>query len=471
MPPNVTDIIFYINLAFAFCVLIELTSTVLMMRKTACMYSAGLTAVILYGIGLVSFCVQFVLYIIGHKYSQHAVFASCAISYSGFITAGVYRILLGKRSDTVLSVFAGVFAFFPPVGTVFCVILLFRMRFDTRVESIVYNGFAYTFAVLESIVVRYRAEFIDGGGEERYEELDKKSEKALLKKLKKRAVTPEGCYKYGNALINYRPDKYGAGIKMYKKAANGNYAPALFNLGYCYEKGSGVKKDEKRAHELYNRAAALGDTDAALRLGIVNMASGKKSDGIAVFNTRAEQGDICAKYNIGVCYERGDGVDPDYNKAVSIYCECIGLAVAQQRLFSLAADCIGVGDLSTETYKTERFNTVTRIKYGGALALMMRGLIAIKEKRAADAAECFLDAVKKRGMWEGIARCLVGSLYMDCGAKASDRQNGAAYVRSAFGLTPVAKELYATVPKSLINATPEKKRNMKKPITHRPPHR
>lgn len=434
--------------------MVELTSTALMTRKTACMYCAGLTAVILYAIGLACFCVQFVFYLIGHAYTQPAVFAACSIQYSGFLTAGVYRILLGKRSDTGLCIFAGVVSFLPPIGTIFCVILLFRMRFDTRVEAIVFNGFAYTFAVLDSIVGRFRAEFIDGSGELQFDELDKKSEKELLKKLKKKAVTPEGCYNYANAVINYRPDKYGVGIKMYKKAAKGDYPPALFNLGYCYEKGSGVKKDRKRAYKLYNRAAAFGDEDAALRLGIVNMSKTDKSEGIAVFRERAEQGDLCAKYNLAVCYERGDGVDPDYNKAVSMYCECIEHAVAQRRLFSLASDCIDAVDVeSVATYKTERFNTVARKVYGGALGLMMEGLIAVREKRAADAADLFLDAVKKRGIWEGIARCLVGSLYMDCGATANDRKNGAAYVRSAFGLTPIAKELYVTIPKNIINGT------------------
>ena len=454
-------ILFYVNLAFALCIMVELTATVFMTRKTAFEALAGETASILYGIGLAAFIVQFVFYIIG-SYFYYAVIVACAIMASGFITGGVYRVLLGRRSNAVLCIVAGIFSVLPPVGTTFSVILLKRMRFDTNAEAIVFNGFAYTFAVLDSVVGRFRAEYIDGSGEVHLDELDKKSASALLKKLKKKAKTPEGCYEYGNALISYRPEKQAAAMRMIKKAAKGDYPPALFNLGYCYEKGSGVKKDRKRANKLYNRAAMFGDEDAALRLGIVNMQSKKeKSNGVAVFTERAENGDMCAKYNLGVCYERGDGVETDYAKAVSLYYECIGLAVAQRRLFSLACDCIESVEIGTETYKTDRFTMVACREYEGALSLMMKGLIAIFDKHAADAANLFLEAVKKRGMWEGIARCLVGALYMDCGASANDRKNGAAYVRSAFGLTPIAKELYAIIPKNIINGTPPKVQKLK----------
>ena len=455
MPFSAIDIIFFINVGLALCIAVELTATVFMTRKTVFDSLAGETAVILYGIGLVSFVVQFV-FRIAEQYFEYSVVVALAIMGSGFITGGVYRVLLGRRSDTALCIVSGVFSVLPPVGTVLSVILLKRMRVDTNADAIVFSGFAYTFAVLDSVVGRFRAEYIDGSGEVHFDELDKKSANELIKRLKKKAKNPEGYYEYGNAIINYRPQKYNLGIRMLKKAANGDYPPALFNLGYCYEKGSGVKKDRKKAHKLYNRAAMLGDEDAALRLGIVNMQSKDKSDGIAVFTERAENGDICAKYNLGICYERGDGVEADYEKAVSLYYDCIGIAAAQRRLFSLACDCIESVEIGTASYKTDRLAAVTGLEYDGALGLMMKGLVAISDKHAADAADMFLDAVRKRGMWEGIARCLVGALYIDCGASANDRKNGAAYIRSAFSLTPIAIDVYRTIPKNIINGIPMK---------------
>lgn len=459
--PDYAEIIFYINLGFALCIMVELTATVLMRRKTVFDSLAGDIAVILYCVGLAAFVTQLVFRLVGGAGFVYAVLASCGIMGSSFIVGGVYRFMLGRRSNPVLCAVSGILSVLPPVGTVFSVILLKRLRFDTHAEQIVFNGFAYTFAVLDSVVGRFRAEYIDGSGEVHFDELDKKSADELLKKLRKKAKTPEGCYEYGNALISYRPEKYNLGMKMIKKAAKGDYPAALFNLGYCYEKGSGVKKDRKKAHKLYHRAALLGDEDAALRLGIVNIQSNDKAEGVAVFRERAEKGDLCAKYNLGVCYERGDGVETDYKKAVALYYECISLAAAQRRLFSLACDCIEPVEITAETYKTDRFTVVACRNYDGALSLMMSGLVAIYDKQAADAAGLFLEAVKRRGMWEGIARCLVGALYMDCGASAADRKNGAAYVRSAFALTPIAKELYAIIPKNIINGAPSKKQKIK----------
>ena len=49
-------------------------------------------------------------------------------------------------------------------------------------------------------------------------------------------------------------------------AARGE-AVAQFNLGVCYEKGTGVPKDAARAVEWYTRAAEAGDSDAQFNLG------------------------------------------------------------------------------------------------------------------------------------------------------------------------------------------------------------
>ena len=37
---------------------------------------------------------------------------------------------------------------------------------------------------------------------------------------------------------------------------------ALYNLGFCYEKGNGVEKDLNKAKEYYEKAAGFGYEDA-----------------------------------------------------------------------------------------------------------------------------------------------------------------------------------------------------------------
>lgn len=58
------------------------------------------------------------------------------------------------------------------------------------------------------------------------------------------------------------------GLKLLRSAANRNYAPALYNLGLCYEKGIGVQIDEKMAMQLYQSAAALEHPGALYNLAV-----------------------------------------------------------------------------------------------------------------------------------------------------------------------------------------------------------
>lgn len=43
----------------------------------------------------------------------------------------------------------------------------------------------------------------------------------------------------------------------YQKSANLGYRVSQYNLGYCYEHGSGVEKDDKKAIEWYEHPTSL----------------------------------------------------------------------------------------------------------------------------------------------------------------------------------------------------------------------
>ncbi|OWR50743.1 hypothetical protein KGM_204985 [Danaus plexippus plexippus] len=58
------------------------------------------------------------------------------------------------------------------------------------------------------------------------------------------------------------------GLNLLRSAANRNHAPALYNLGLCYEIGVGVDVDERTAMEMYRLAATLHHPDALYNLGI-----------------------------------------------------------------------------------------------------------------------------------------------------------------------------------------------------------
>jgi TPR repeat protein len=56
-------------------------------------------------------------------------------------------------------------------------------------------------------------------------------------------------------------------VKWYRKAAEQNYAPAQFNLGYCYANGQGVGKNKVEAVKWYRKAAEQNYTPAQSNLG------------------------------------------------------------------------------------------------------------------------------------------------------------------------------------------------------------
>lgn len=447
------DILFFINLGLALCAIVELTTHIVLCKKTVCRFQFGVAAVAMFVFGLITYIVQLILYV--HSRSSDAaaysVYACIAVLGTSFVVASVYLLLLGQKAGNALCFMTGVFNLAPPVGMIFTVMLSYSMRRDTDVQALVYNGYAYTYAALGSFSSKNEAEFIDAGGEEKFEPLTPKAAHAHLKRLKKQAKTPEGLYNYGAAIAYYTPQNMRNAVNLMTKSAKGGYAPALYNLGYYYETGTEVKKNVKKAREYYELALQAGDSDADTRLTILSICEGNAEEGVGKFRGRAEAGDHYAKYNLAVCYERGQGVEQDLNRAIELYEECAndGMFAAQKRYFAIAARDIN------SPQNGHFFRELTDRDFNGTFAVMINGLIEIKKRHAADSAEYFLEAVKRRDKWEGVARCLVGTLYIDCGKLLNDRRNGAAYIKSAFGLTPIAKEIYATVRKNLT----DKKRN------------
>lgn len=84
----------------------------------------------------------------------------------------------------------------------------------------------------------------------------------------------EPSFWYNLALSNHldhltkgHPTNLTAAIEAYRKASDGDCAPALVNLGYAHDLGMGVPLDPARAAEFYQRAADLGNPVAAYNLG------------------------------------------------------------------------------------------------------------------------------------------------------------------------------------------------------------
>lgn len=440
-----TDIVFYINLGLMFCALIEMTAFMVLCKKTSCARAVGIAAVAFTGVGTAVYFVQLFLYIYRIANAAYAVYVGLAVLYAGFVVGTAYCIMLSRNSHKALCLATGVLNFIPPIGAVMCVKLSYSIKHDSRAQELVFNGYAYTYAALGQFCAKNGAEFVDMAGEEEFETLDRKQIKRRLRELKKAAVSPETVFRYASAVAYYTPDR-GKAVKLMAKSAQSNYAPALFNLGYYRELGLYVKRDYRKAAEFYRRAAAMGDADAQLRLCILEIKTGRHENGIAMLKERAEKrSDLCAKYNLGVCIEKGVGGPPDALKAVEVYNECadLGLFIAQKRIFAMAS-----ADINS-AQNGDFFRKVTDRPFYGTFDIMIKGLIEIKKRHAADAARYFLTAVTHRDRWEGLARCLVGTLYLDRGSTDADRINGAAFIKSAVDMLPGARSVYSVIPEKI----------------------
>lgn len=441
------DALFYVNLGMAVLAFIHITALAVLRRKTACMRSLAAAGIIVFCAGLCAFGVQLGMYVAGNTDVAYAVYVCTAVLYAAFGVCGVYCAMLSRNSHRAFCIAAGVTCFVPPVGTVMCVVLSYRIKRDSAVKKLVYSGYAYTYAALGSFSERNRAVLDDLGGEAECETpLDKKQLDKRLKELKKSAKTAEGKYNYAVALVNFVPYKFGKALRLMQKAADERYAPAQFNIGYYYEMGEYLKRDYKKAKAYYARAAASGDDDAVLRIAIIDIKSGYGEAGLKKLEELASGGSLTAKYNLGVCRELGCGTLVDLDKAFDVYTECAnaGMFTAQKRIF--AAACTDMQ--SAQNGRLFRMITDRRFE-SEEFAAVINGLIDIKRHLAADASEKLLRAVEAHGRWEGVARCLVGTLYLDCGKLPEDKRNGVEYIKSAFALWDGAREIYAALPRGI----------------------
>ncbi|KAK6975343.1 hypothetical protein BgiMline_021697 [Biomphalaria glabrata] len=134
------------------------------------------------------------------------------------------------------------------------------------------------------------------------------------------------CYEKGSG-VEPDPDK---AERYYKLAAKGGNSMALFNLGLLYmnhvqeedETGAavhcGCKKNE--AINLMERAARLGLAEAQTYLGMYHI--DEKRDlptAVQYFRAAAEQNDAEAQYFLASCYEHGWGVTMNECRAAQLY--------------------------------------------------------------------------------------------------------------------------------------------------------
>ncbi|XP_075020125.1 death ligand signal enhancer isoform X3 [Calonectris borealis] len=92
----------------------------------------------------------------------------------------------------------------------------------------------------------------------------------------------------------------------FKLAADRGYSKAQFNVGLCYEHGRGTEKDLEKAQ-------------AYLGVFYMRGLQPKEKRGLKYLLLAAKNGDAQSRYHVGVCYEKGLGVQQDLAEAMRHY--------------------------------------------------------------------------------------------------------------------------------------------------------
>ncbi len=120
------------------------------------------------------------------------------------------------------------------------------------------------------------------------------------------SIWPAASADFEKGLAAYDRGDYAAALREWETAYpnmnDADAAAAAFSLGWMYQKGEGVARDDNMAMDWYLLAVERGSNDAR-----------------HILNITAEQGNAAAQYTLGEMHERGRGVAKDSEMAVQWY--------------------------------------------------------------------------------------------------------------------------------------------------------
>lgn len=133
------------------------------------------------------------------------------------------------------------------------------------------------------------------------------------------AQSSEKLYTEGKAL--YDAEKYEQAIPKLRASAEKGHKKAQYRLGRCYDKGYGVREDDKLAFSWYMKAAAQGHAKSQYQVGKCY----KNGEGVTkdrtkafqYFEKAAKQDNADAQLALGKCFLKGKGVAADKAKATA----------------------------------------------------------------------------------------------------------------------------------------------------------
>jgi tetratricopeptide (TPR) repeat protein len=95
---------------------------------------------------------------------------------------------------------------------------------------------------------------------------------------------------------------------------------ACWKLAQIYEYGrTGVQKDMEQANRFYRKGASFGNPDCITEMGHIENENKEYEKALRLWEAAAERGSLYALNNLGIRYEKGDGVEKDVQHAMELY--------------------------------------------------------------------------------------------------------------------------------------------------------
>jgi len=124
---------------------------------------------------------------------------------------------------------------------------------------------------------------------------------------------------YAIARQSFDSGDYKTAMAAWAPLGEEGHSNSQVMLGYAYEKGIGVVKNNKTSFKWYSKAAAQGDSYAQFKVGSAYTDGegvlGNNQTAVKWFNLAAKQGFGNAQYMLAVNYYNGRGVGKDYKRA------------------------------------------------------------------------------------------------------------------------------------------------------------
>ncbi len=121
-----------------------------------------------------------------------------------------------------------------------------------------------------------------------------------------------------NANSAYERGDFATARKLYEVLAKEGHAYTLVPLARMYIDGEGGPVDLERAEVLLEQAIALGVQEGVLQKASLHRARGDAAGYFHSIREASRLGILPADYQLGLCYEYGNGVSRDRERALEI---------------------------------------------------------------------------------------------------------------------------------------------------------